>query len=229
MSLLTIAQELVDQTQQIEKSRSDRAETKNIDDTYQKIVALQQKLDTLTDQVTVLRENDVVPLSQEFIGHLEIAKQKLIDAQQAFQSVRRQVSSISEVQTCIERAEDELKKVWSAYTAKRINPIRTTLELIRGLPDVHNKLNEHHEVLHVIGDFEKRLPRNSADWFKFTQAIARYQLIFDSVEGLDPEIIEFLKKVRNRDATLADLTENILTWCYEGNRLQTFTIQLGNV
>jgi hypothetical protein len=44
---------------------------------------------------------------------------------------------------------------------------------------------------------------------------------------LDPAISDFLNIVFNGEATLADLSDEILAWCRQGNRARTFKITFG--
>jgi hypothetical protein len=173
---------------------------------YQLIHGLLDSQDNayVTDQVKQI-DGDVESSHQEFAQH------------------RRQVRALQTTGQKIESLDQQTEASWRLYAEERLTPQLELLSLVRQLPEIRGQLNTIDSLTQRLERFKDTPPNNVKELKEFDQKLQSLTKRLASL-SLQPAIKDFLTKVLRDEATLADLSDEVLTWCQQGNRAKTFKI-----
>ena len=137
---------------------------------------------------------------------------------------RRQVLPLRDIANKLQIQAQKIEGLWRNYAESLVNPHFDWLELVRVLPEVREyeaTLNglktslQHHAAI---------LPRTPAELGDFDEKFAQLRSRLANLESLHPEVKSFLRKAYNHQATIADLTDEVIRWCRQGEHAKVFRI-----
>jgi hypothetical protein len=137
---------------------------------------------------------------------------------------RRQVLPLRDIANKLQIQVQKIEGLWRNYAESLVNPHFDLLELVRILPEVREyeaTLNglktrlQHHAAI---------LPRTPTELGDFDEKFAQLRLRLANLENLHPEVKSFLRKAYNHQATIADLTDEVIRWCRQGEHAKVFRI-----
>lgn len=124
----------------------------------------------------------------------------------------RQVKNPIQLQRLIEKLNERFKMLWLNYSD---DLTRDTLDQLRIFWQVCNNRNEVRDIINAISAI-KEWPLTEDNYKKYIDNRDAAEQQIQKVH-FDKEIEEFLRKMKDRRATLLDLNDKILDWIKENN------------
>jgi hypothetical protein len=122
-------------------------------------------------------------------------------------------SEVREFRTLSETFKNEITIQWRTAANRKAEQVTSSLRLLRCFLA---KPEEADALVSKLDNGMQRLPSSQSDIKAFAEAVAHGQKMVDSA-GFDDEIKNFLQKVTNSQATLADITSKVQVWIYKQN------------
>lgn len=138
--------------------------------------------------------------------------------------VRRQVLPLRDVANKLQMQVQKIEGLWRKYAESLVNPHFDLLELVRILPEVR----EHEATLNGLKSrlqhYAAVMPRTQAELIDFDEKFTRLRTRLVNLENLHPEVKSFLRKAYYHQATIADLTDEVIRWCRQGEHAKVFRV-----
>lgn len=207
---MNINVKLVDSTQEIILFAKTAAaakkddEQKEIDKNYKNVVL---NIDSFVKQLNHIIRKTSFMCSSELIDktkYLIICSQKLINDD----TVTR--SNIADLRKRLKELEDQLSEEWETYYLRETKSVEDTLELSKSIAGVN--------VSSLLNNIKQ-----GRDWKSGPDAIDTMVYNLESAKeiinnlDLQDNVVNFLKKMANRTATVEDLDEGMISWIKKEN------------
>jgi hypothetical protein len=187
----------VSQNKQIDQENQNTARKNNtFFDAYNKYLVPTIK------SYAVCKKYNHVEFSDTVLGDI----QKCIDySKKTFE--QKTVSNPIKYQDNVKKLSERIESEWVEQTNNYLSDVREELGILRL---VSNNKQEIQRILFCMKNFSK-WPVDEECIYQYEIAKARAEEILSQME-FDDEIAGFLKKVKNKEATLLDLTDSIIAW-----------------
>lgn len=187
----------VSQNKQIDQENQNTARKNNtFFDAYNKYLVPSIK------SYAVCKKYNHVEFSDTVLG----AIQKCIEySQKTFE--QKTVINPAKYQDSVKKLSERIESEWIEQTNNYLSDVREELGILRL---VSNDKNEIQKILICLNNFSK-WPVNEESAAQYEIAKARADEILLQMK-FDDEIAGFLKKVKDKEATLLDLTDSIIAW-----------------
>lgn len=200
--------------------RDDRAATDKLNTQLEALKDTAGKLATLLTILDAVQKANVSsrPLSEEQCSSLKGCIENCGRKAQNFSLTEADVSSLQVAMTsCRSAAESQWKSDASTLANGIYNSLNTLSNLLPNR-DAANKL------LRDLAAGKSTLPSSPKDVTAFIANVRSAQTMVNSLQ-LDPEVEEFITKVRQGKATLTDLSEHTLQWVRDNHLTGKLKIQ----
>ena len=131
-----------------------------------------------------------------------------------------------QVKPLISRCEsinNELSRLWSDVCGSRIRTIGSRYELVKPLIPLSHETDQ---MMETLQNLKTSTPTKEASG-RIQSVFAQLDQTIIAIEnGLPDFAHDFLQRVKDGSATLADVTPDILAWCRETQSLYLFSIRL---
>lgn len=187
----------VNQNKQIDQENQNTARKNNtFFDTYNKYL-----VPTIKSYAICKKYNYV-----EFTDTVLDDIQKCVDySKKTFE--QKTVINPAKYQDSVKKLSERIESEWVGQTNNYLSDVKEELGILRL---VSNNKQEIQKILNCMNNFSK-WPVNEESTAQYEIAKARAEEILSQME-FDDEIARFLKKVKDKDATLLDLTDSIIAW-----------------
>ena len=179
-------------------------------------------LDTL---LSLLRQRISDENIQRFVAIIDEVLREVRVSYKNFETDPRQTKQLSSLYTKIQNLIKEIEAQWRVYVQQQTEQPFELLKLVLHLPEVQAQyailISLQTRLKHFL-DYAPLTPVQLAD---FDHALQELIQRLGNVEGLNAEIRMFLQKTLSNQATIADLTDNILLWCQQGKHADAFAIR----
>ncbi len=116
---------------------------------------------------------------------------------------------ITQIERDLKTLKDNQKKDWQwiarEYAANVVNSLNIMSSLLND-PDAARELENS------IRDLQGKWPIQAADIYLFTEKVTKAKELLDTLPVEDDNISEFIKKLRQEQATIDDLNDDVLSW-----------------
>ncbi len=222
--IVELAQRACRQLDEIDTLEIAKKEANDINATLKELADVKRTVIELNELCLLL--SDRLPLRE--IQGVEIPKilKSVKDSHTKFthERERRQVQALRDITSRLQTLVLKIEGLWREHAKSLVNPHFDLLELVRILPE----LREHEALLNGL---KARLqhhaaipPRVPAELVDFDEKFAQLRLRLANLENLHPEVKSFLRKAYNHQATIADLTDEVIRWCRQGEHAKVFRI-----
>ena len=221
--IVSQAQKVRSQLATLKKLEEDEKNRKDIEATYDE---LRQVASTLRQFNTLYQLiHSRLDSQQNFyiISQVQQSDKDIEASHQAFAQQRRQVKTLRDVKQKLESLNQSTEAGWKLYAEAQLHPQLELLKLVKQLPEILGHLNEINNLKERLEQFTHRSPHNSKELAEFDQRLQKLAKRLSDL-NLEPAVKDFLNRVLRGEATLADLSEEILAWCQQGGRAKTFKI-----
>jgi hypothetical protein len=166
--------------------------------------------------------SDRLPIN--FSERITLLQSKIGESQSALSTKPQQVRELTTIENEAKRLDRVLLEAWGSYAQELIRPKQDLYELLAELPEVRgNEMKIKSRMSELRGQTQS-LPQNAIQLRTFHEQLQEITDILTTVQGITPVIQNFLKQVHQKTFTLADLNDEILTWCRINNCAHTFKI-----
>lgn len=222
--IVELAETACKQLDELDALEIAKKEASDINATLKELAEVRSKAVQLNELCLLL--SDRLPLAE--IQAVEIPRilKSMQDSRTKFTQgrERRQVLPLRDIanrmQTLIVKAEG----LWRKYAESLVNPHFDLMELVRLLPEMRT----HEVTLRGLKAQLQRhatiLPRTRAELDDFDEQLSQLRSRLANLESLHPEVKSFLRKAYQNQATIADLTDEVIRWCRQGEHARVFRI-----
>jgi hypothetical protein len=141
-----------------------------------------------------------------------------------FEHKLHQTRVLSVVKSRCQALLKELKNQWQLYVKSQTQELFDLLDLVRYLPEVAAIADLYTSIQERLRRFINEVPVHPEQLVTFEQNVQGLTQLLNSIEGLSPDVKTFLQKIMNGQATIVDLTDEVLAWCRQGRHPQIFRI-----
>lgn len=222
--IVELAESACRQLDELDKLEIAKKEANDIQATLKELADVKSKAIELNELCLLL--SDRLHLREIQEGEIPKILKSVQDSQRKFtlEGERRQVSTLRDIASRLQTLIAKIEGLWRKYAESLIKPLFDLLELVRVLPEVR----EHEAVLNGL---KTRLehhaaipPRTYTELVDFDDKFAQLKSKLANLENLHPEIRNFLRKAHSQQATIADLTDEVIRWCRQGEHGNVFRI-----
>jgi hypothetical protein len=142
-----------------------------------------------------------------------------------FETNSNQLLEIKRLANELRSLTDHLNQAWSSWIKQQYHPYQELFRLVQDLPEIKIQERAIQDLFGHLNAAKAIAPHDIQELNRIDQRIVRLAGYFSSVRGLSPEVQAFLHKVREGQATIADLSPEILTWCTSFNHAHAFKIR----
>jgi len=132
---------------------------------------------------------------------------------------RRQVVALRDIASRLQVLVQKIDGLWKNYAENILKPYFELLGLVQFLPEVI----EQEAILNGLKNrLEHRVsvpPRTQSELATFDDTLSQMNL-----ESLPLEVKNFLRKAHDHQATIADMTDEVIRWCRQGEHAKVFRI-----
>jgi hypothetical protein len=219
----------LDQTQQVLRTYTqflqDRQQQQQLRETLEWISKFHQAIKTFVDHYTLLEPRLRNSLPSDVANRVLSIQGKLLASRTAFDSSRWQVRLLKQILDETDRLNQVLLETWQAYVEQAIQPKRELYRLLAELPEIRSRQQMFKDKFDFLGRLARVLPGEHAMLQTFDDHLSNLTTLLTDVEGVTPVIQNFLQQVHQGRFTIADLNDEILTWCSVNDRGKSFMIK----
>lgn len=212
---------LLDELDELEHARANAGD---IQATLKELVDINSKAARLHELCLLLRNR--LPLKDLLAEELPKILKSLQDSHMKFahEQERRQVRSLRDIASQLQIVLTTIQTRWKKYAESQVTPHFELLEMVRLLPEVRVQEAMLYGLKSRLQKHVAILPQTHAELAEFDNAFAQLRSRLANLESLHPEVKNFLRKVYDHEATIADLTDSVIQWCRQGEHSKIFRI-----
>lgn len=222
--IVSLAQEVCQQVQEIDHMERLKNNMTAIEATFDALIQLKDTVMQLKGLVILLNGRlaehivqDVVSGMRRLVRDIQISAEKL-------ESQPRQVKELTQSQKKAQGLIDDLKAHWKIYAEEYTRETLELLRLVDHLPEVEAKQTTYQALTLHLRHYIGYTPLAPAQLIEFDEYVQQLNQHLSNIEGLSADIKKFLENVLKDQATLADLTDEVLQWCRQGEHARAFVI-----
>jgi len=222
--IVELAEEACRQLDELDRLEIAKKEANDINATLKELAGIKITAIQLNELCSLLSER--LPLRD--IQSIEIPKllKSVQDSHTKFSHdrERRQVPALRDIASRLQALVVKIEGTWRKYAENLINPHFDLLELVRYLPEVREQEAILNGLKNQLQHHAAILPRTEVELLDFDQKFNRLKSRLANLENLHPDVRNFLRKAYNHQATIADLTDEVIRWCRQGEHAKVFRI-----
>jgi hypothetical protein len=151
----------------------------------------------------------------------------ITSSRENFEHEPRQTKALSAVKKQFQDIIKEIKLGWQQYVNDQIQEPFELLDLVWSLPEVVTLADLYTSIQERLRRSVNEVPMHPEQLKTFEQNVHNLIQLLNSIEGLSPDVKTFLRKIMSGQATLVDLTDEVLAWCRQGRHPEIFRITFG--
>jgi chromosome segregation ATPase len=222
--IVSIAQDIQKKIARQNELTNIRDNQKNIEDTHKELKQVKKSLREFVTLYQVLHERLDVARKASIIVKAAKIQEKINFLHKQFASKPRQVKELRDLKSQIKQLTQQVEAAWKLYANEQVKPHFDLLKLVKQLPEIARQADAIHRLQDQLRVAINK-PPNSGDALK--QFDRNHQALkghLANLSDLDPNVRTFLNKALQGQATIADLSLEILAWCRQEGRAQAFKI-----
>jgi hypothetical protein len=223
--IVTLAQDVCEQLEeigQLEDSIHNEGAVKATLDILTKVFEATQQLQVL---LTLHRARLLSDELQHFIFIVEEYIEEIKTSEQNFANNPRQTQALNALLSRIQKLTKKIKEQWRLYAIAQTQQLFELLKLVLPLPEVQAQQHIFIDLQGKLTKFFDYPPDSVYALAEFDQALQELRELLSQIEGLSTGVRAFLQKTLDGQATLADLTDEVLQWCREGEHAKVFVVR----
>jgi DNA repair ATPase RecN len=222
--IISLSQEVCQQIQEIDRLDRLNNDMSSIQATFDALIKLKEVAMQL--KALVILQNGL--LAEQTIQDIVKGMERLVRDVQAsaekLESQPRQVKELTQVQKKTQDLIDDLKARWKLYAEEYTRETLELLRLVGYLPEIEAHQATYQTLTSHLRHYMEHIPLTPAQLAEFDECLQQLNQHLSDIKGLSPEVKQFLENVLKDQATLADLTDEVLRWCRQGEHSQAFVI-----
>jgi chromosome segregation ATPase len=199
-------------------------EVKNIQATRDTLNEVQQKIHSLKMHYQIISPR----MADQKIAYIQQQAATIASAIETsrsnFATQRRQEKALKQTEKEVQKILQEIDAYWKHYSTEQIKPHTDMLELVRALPEIASQEATINELVAQLRKLSTASPASHNKITEFDNTLQQLKQRLATLQGLSPQIQDFLRKVQDGRATLHDLTDEVLSWCRQGEHASAFAL-----
>lgn len=225
MTIAVLAESAYTLLKSIDNLEQNKLNAVNIEDTYTVLKTVKEVAQNIRDLCKLYYNR--LPIQD--IKQTELPKilkeLQLSQAQFATEQQRRQVQELRTISARLNKVKTKIEIEWKNYAEARLLPYFDLHEIVKSLPEVRDQASTLNGLRNQLRHDISVLPLTQNDLSAFDRCFEQYKQRLSTLAHLHPEVRNFLQKANNGTATLADVTDEVLRWCRQGEHAKAFRIQ----
>jgi hypothetical protein len=133
------------------------------------------------------------------------------------------VATVLALKNAINLCRTATETAWKEAAEKQSESVSSSLSALRSL--LADK-KEADELLEIIDEAKVKIPTSAKSIQNFIDTVSKGKAIIDNLH-LDKEAEQFVAKVKNKKATVGDLTPHIMEWIRDNNLMNILKVRFG--
>lgn len=214
---------LLRENRQLEDAQND---AKTIAATYNALIEVAATAKSLSDVAITACHYLTADQRHQIKGDLAGLQARVCTLHESFSSQPKQQSlPLGTLRKEIEATHEKIDVSWRTHAQTRVKPHLDLLNLVHTLPEVQQQTESLNTLRMQLQSAQQKAPRQAPQIASLHAAIQALDERLGSLVNLSPVVREFLYRVRDGQATLNDLSDEVLAWCKLGTRMTAFRIQ----
>jgi hypothetical protein len=213
---------LVKQKRDLEKFHQElndmRETTKSLEQVFNQVIGLKDLYMIVYADVSATNQQKVKYGIKDTIEQVQYSKKD-------FSSARRQANTLKVISNNLSRLRADTEVSWKLAAEQILQPYFELFNLVQQLPEFRTQGPQLFAWKDKLSGYITNIPKNIVEMRDFKERLSKFKSAISSVEGITPEVRDFLAKVANGTAVLADMDEKILEWCRQSDRSRVFQIK----
>lgn len=222
--IVELAETACKQLDELDALEIAKKEAGDINATLKELAAVRSKAIQLAELCLLL--GDRLPLAEIQSTEIPRILQKVQDSRTKFTQgrERRQVLPLRDIASTIQTLIVKVEGLWKKYAESLVNPHFDLMELVRLLPEMRTMETTLRALKTQLQRHITILPQTRAELDDFDEQLKQLRSRLANLENLHPEVRTFLRKAHHNQATIADLTDEVMRWCRQGEHARVFRI-----
>ena len=222
--IVALAERMQQQVVRLEQLEVAHTEAERINATNRALQQVTPKVAQVVSCLELVQARLATDDQQAIDAHLREISRRLSESRASFATLRQQTIALNKIEAAIDAELSTILAAWTRASERTAGPLVEVLAPLEHLPELQAKKVELQQLKHALRDRTSRLPANQADLDQFDTDVQHLRDSLTSVEGLSEEVVSFLRKVIAGTATLADLTDLVISWCRRGEHARVFKV-----
>ncbi|GCE23217.1 hypothetical protein [Dictyobacter kobayashii] len=225
MTVAALAESACTLLKSIENMEQNKLNAVNIEDTYAELKTVKEIAQHIRDLCELYRNR--LPIQNikqtelpRVLKELQLSQALFVTEQQ-----RRQVQELRTIASKLNKIKVKIEAEWKNYVEVRLSPYFDLHEMVKSLPEVRDQASTLNGLRNQLRHDISVLPLTQNELNTFDRCFEQYKQRLSTLEHLHPEVRTFLQKANNGTATVADITDEVLRWCRQGEHAKAFRIQ----
>jgi DNA repair ATPase RecN len=223
--IVSLSQEVCQQIQEIDHLERLKNNLSSIQATFDALIQLKEVVVQLKALVILLNGRLAEHAIQGVVRGMERLVRDVQASAEKLESQPRQVKELAQLQRKAQNLIDDLKAYWKLYAEEHTRETLELLRLVGYLPEVEAHQTTCQTLTTRLRHYMEHIPLTPAQLFEFDECLKQLNQYLSDIKGLSTEVKTFLDNVLKDQATLADLTDEVLQWCRQGAHSQAFVIR----
>jgi len=222
--IVTITQEIKSKMARENELSNIRDNEKAIKATYNELKQLNVLLRKFVTLYQVVHKHLPVTEKSRFIAEARQIQTRIKELHERFASKPRQASELRRLKGQIEKLTQQTQAAWRVYAYEQVKPHLELLKLVKQLPEIATQADAINQLQRQLQAAIDKPPNTAHALNQFDHNIQALDQRLANLSNLDPSVRRFLYKVLQNQATMADLSPEILAWCRQEGRARAFKI-----
>jgi len=223
--IVTLSTELGAKVQECNLLRQIAGQADTIANVGERMMALSQKLTDWAAGFNACQKYLVDAESRALQNTAARLHRQLSESSTAFDRGNyQQVALISSATDSAQRLFDATQHGWSTYAQGKLSPILPLLDLAAQLPGLQDAVARLRIEWDALRTLATKLPKSSAEVTRFHERLAALDDKVRAASSLNDEQRSFLNRLRLGEATLNDLSPELLVWCKQNGLARSLKI-----
>ena len=223
--IVNLVQETRQLIREVDARENAKSMIESVQETVKDLETLKEKVTQLQTHLQTLRARLLITDIQSALENCKYGNIQVRRSASQFSIQPRQKKELDGVQKQIEKALSGLQKAWQGYAIERTRESLELYMLVGYLPEVAAQQAVYDALKRKLTAASGIAPSSWQQLQAFDQTIEQFTQMLSEIGGLNETVKNFLLKTLSGTASLADMTDEVLQWCRQGQRAQTFSIR----
>jgi DNA repair exonuclease SbcCD ATPase subunit len=221
------------QLREVYQRVADRAQVadrlRRIEETRGRIQSLADPVIVVTDTFTTIHERLTDDDRRSLTTNIANLAHLLRTSQSEFSQGSRQVVKLERAHNSVKAIQRELERSWQRYVDDQTRSYRELLVIIRQVPAIESHVADLQTALEQLQSQYRTPPRTAERLARFDAGLDDIRKRAREFEELPHSVRDFLSRVAAGQATLMDVSPEILQWLDTHDARSVFAVRLSGV
>jgi tRNA uridine 5-carbamoylmethylation protein Kti12 len=224
MTIAALAESACILLKNIDNLEQNKLNADNIEATYAALKDVKEVAKTIHNLCVLYHNRLPIHTIKQVELPKSIKELQLLQAQFTNEHQPRQVYELNTVSSRLNKIKTKIEGEWKKYAKTHLLLYFDLHEMVKSLPEVRKQESTLNGLKNHLQHDISVMPLTKDDLNTFDQRFEQYKQHLSTLEHLHPDVQNFLQKTNKGTATLADVTDEVLHWCRQGEHAKAFRI-----